>query len=46
MIITNSLMGVMSIRKIDGINYNGEEFRQMFNEKLNELGKKEMEKCI
>jgi len=33
-IITNSLMGAMSIKKIDGINYDGEEFRQMFNEKL------------
>jgi 4-amino-4-deoxychorismate lyase len=34
-IITNSLMGVMSIKKIDGINYDGEEFWQIFNEKLN-----------
>lgn len=34
-IITNSLMGAMSIKKIDGINYDRGEFRQIFNEKLN-----------
>ena len=34
-ILTNSLMGAMSVKKIDGINYDGEEFRKIFNEKLN-----------
>lgn len=34
-IITNSLMGAMSIKNMDGINYDGEEFRKIFNEKIN-----------
>lgn len=34
-IITNSLMGVMSIKNIDGINYEGEKLRKIFNQKLN-----------
>lgn len=33
-IITNSLMGAMSVRKIDNIKYNSEKFRHMFNEQL------------
>jgi 4-amino-4-deoxychorismate lyase len=33
-IITNSLMGAMSIRKIDDIKYKSESFIQMFNEQL------------
>ncbi len=40
-IITNSLMGAMSIKKIDGIDYNREEFGQIFNEKLKNRVKKE-----
>ena len=34
-IITNSLMGAMSVKKINWTNYDGEEFWKMFNEKLN-----------
>ena len=33
-ITTNSIMGAMSIKKIDYIEYNSEEFRNMFNERL------------
>lgn len=33
-IITNSLMGAMSIREIDRIKYSNDEFTHMFNEKL------------
>ena len=40
-IVTNSLMGIMSIKKIDGINYDREEFSQIFNEKLKDLVQKE-----
>lgn len=34
-IITNSLMGAMSVKKINWTNYDGEEFWKIFNEKLN-----------
>jgi 4-amino-4-deoxychorismate lyase len=34
-IITNSLMGAMSVRRIDYIEYNNEEFRKMFNAQIN-----------
>ena len=34
-IITNSLMGAMSVKKINWTNYDGGEFGQIFNEKLN-----------
>lgn len=33
-VITNSLMGAMSIKKIDNIKYDSEKFRLMFNAKL------------
>jgi 4-amino-4-deoxychorismate lyase len=33
-VITNSLMGAMSIKKIDDIRYDSEKFRYMFNEKI------------
>jgi len=36
-IITNSLMGAMSIKSIDNIKYESEEFRNIFNKKLNAL---------
>nr|WP_312290785.1 aminotransferase class IV [Clostridium chromiireducens] len=36
-IITNSLMGAMSVKRIDDIKYDSEEFRKIFNKKLNTL---------
>ncbi|OOM73435.1 aminodeoxychorismate lyase [Clostridium puniceum] len=40
-IITNSLMGAMSIKKIEDIKYDREEFRKIFNKKTKELSEKE-----
>lgn len=34
-IVTNSLMGAMSVREINGTKYNSEKFRHLFNKKLN-----------
>lgn len=33
-IITNSIMGAMSIKQINEIKYNSEKFRHIFNENL------------
>lgn len=36
-IITNSLMGAMSIKRVEDIKYKNEEFRSIFNKRLNTL---------